>query len=67
MDTEFIAKTIYIQSFDGNNILQIPKLQIEKKENESKSLSVIPPSFEGEKKTVQKKLQSISLQNYREQ
>lgn len=32
MDTEFTVKTIYIQSSDGNNILQIYKLQMENKE-----------------------------------
>ena len=32
MDIEFTAKTIYIQSSDVNNILQIYKLQIENKE-----------------------------------
>ena len=32
MDIEFTAKTIYIQSSDGSNILQIYKLQMENKE-----------------------------------
>ena len=39
---------------------------MENKENESKSLSAIPPSFEG-KTTVQKNLQSLNLQNDEEQ
>ena len=38
MDSEFTAKATYIQSFNGNNILQVHKLQTEKKDNESKSL-----------------------------
>ena len=66
MDVEFMAKTIYIQSSDRNNIPQIYELQMENKENESKSLSAIPPSFEG-KTTVQKNLQSLNLQNDEEQ
>lgn len=65
MDVEFTAKTIYIQSSDGNNIPQIYELPMENKQNESKSLSAIPPSFEG--KTVQKNLQSLNLQNDKEQ
>lgn len=31
MDTEFIARTTYIQSFDGNNIFQTHKPHIKKK------------------------------------
>ena len=54
MDVEFIAKTIYIQSSDGNNIPQIYELQMENKENESKSLSAIPPSFEGKNNCTKK-------------
>ena len=41
MDVEFIAKTIYIQSSDGNNIPQIYELQMENKENESKRMFTV--------------------------